>query len=49
MVREQLVLRGLSAINVPVDCSPNRFPPKATGQPDQYDGAQEHTKNAKNT
>jgi hypothetical protein len=35
--------------DVRAGCPPNRFPPKATGQPDQNDYAQEHTKNAKNT
>jgi hypothetical protein len=35
--------------DVPADCPPNHFPPKATGQPDQNEGAQEHAKNAKNT
>jgi hypothetical protein len=34
--------------DVPAYCSPNHFPPKATGQPDQNEGAQEHAKNAKN-
>jgi hypothetical protein len=35
--------------DVPADCPPNHFPPKATGQPDRNEGAQEHAKNTKNT
>jgi hypothetical protein len=35
--------------DVPANCPPNHFPPKATGQPDRNEGAQEHAKNAKNT
>jgi hypothetical protein len=31
--------------DVRADCPPNHFPPKATGQPDRNEGAEEHVKN----
>jgi hypothetical protein len=34
--------------DVPADCPPNHFPPKATVQPDRNEGAQEHAENTKN-